>query len=76
MPNNGLQGTSGQRGFSKFTLQPNLQVTQNWLLQIPLAPEPGRSAIDILKITYIYYLCNPIENNDIYKTRCICEITT
>ena len=38
-----LQGTSGQRGFSEFTLLPKSQLNQSSVLQIPLAPELGRS---------------------------------
>ena len=37
-----LKGQAGSAVFRSSALLPNFQVIQNWLLQIPLAPDCGR----------------------------------
>jgi len=37
-----FKGQAGSAVFRRLALLPNSQVNQNWLLQIPLAPDCGR----------------------------------
>jgi hypothetical protein len=39
-----FKGQAGSAVFRNSALLPNSQVNRNWLLQIPLAPDCGRSA--------------------------------
>jgi len=55
-----FKGFAGIAVFRSSALLANLQVNQNWLLQIPLAPELKRYILNIILSEATTKGCNPI----------------